>query len=63
MAKNKGKYKEKDPYNQSHDMNRNNRSIEYPAIGSKRFENGTMSKKSKRSRSKSKTRKVKNKTD
>jgi hypothetical protein len=61
MAKNKGKYKEKDPYNQSHGMNRNNRSIEYPAIGSKRFENGTMSKKSKRS--KSKTRKVKNKAD
>ena len=61
MAKNKGKYKEKRAtYNASTNWNRNNNG-NFPFLGHRRFEKGTMSKASKKS--KSKTKKVKNKTD
>lgn len=63
MAKNKGKYKEKrGAHNASTNYNRNNDGM-FPFLGYRRFEKGTMSKGSKRSKSKSKTKKVKNKTD
>jgi hypothetical protein len=63
MAKNKGKYKEKrGAHNASTNYNRNNDGM-FPFLGYRRFEKGTMSKASKRSKSKSKTKKVKNKTD
>ena len=61
MAKNKGMYKEKrGAHNASTNYNRNNDGM-FPFLGHRRLERGTMSKGSKRS--KSKTKKVKNKTD
>jgi len=60
MARNKGKYKEKrGTYNASTNYNRNNDGM-FPFLGFRRFEKGTMSKGSKRSKSKTKR---KNKKD